>query len=425
MSEIKFSTYFSLGGFEVVANKTEWGMAVCRDFSYFFRKKAQLEEEFGKQLSVLCKQLPNSSQSLFSKSPPALEKEATTLKAAFLGMQEASSKMATQHLEFAAKIISNICQPIDTFVKTKENEKKTLLNTGQKYTKLFKDAQLNAVKAREQYVKYFKECEECKEAYAKALSESNSAVDQKKAKLQIDKLKERQQLAEKKVEFSVKAYDDAVEKANNTSNIYFNTQLPQLLDQYQELEESRFFTLSAALKCYATIQETCSTTQVEQANLMALSIASANLSNDLKEFVDAFKDSTKRPPLILFHLEKGKDAPKEEKEVKKENEEMEKATENQNMMKEFEKEEKQEEDKKKEEAKKNLDEEVQRKKEELQKRKEQERREKEEREQEEKEQARKTEEDLFNSTTETKSQRQQKATEKKEVLKNLFGDDQL
>ena len=46
------------------------------------------------------------------------------LKAAFLSWQEEGAKIATHHLEFANKVNTDIVKPLESFLKTKEPERR-------------------------------------------------------------------------------------------------------------------------------------------------------------------------------------------------------------------------------------------------------------------------------------------------------------
>lgn len=162
-------------------------MQVCRDISAFYKKKATIEEGYAKQLIELCKQVPSATGigSLFNRGPPAITKEGTSLKNALLSVQEESAKIAQNHLEFATKINTDVCAPLDTFIRTTEVEKKKLITDGEKFIKTYKDTQANATRARDNYHKVAKEYETAKD---EALKLDSAAASDPKKKPQADKV---------------------------------------------------------------------------------------------------------------------------------------------------------------------------------------------------------------------------------------------
>jgi hypothetical protein len=145
--------------------RLENGLQVCRDVTAFYKKKAGVEEAYAKSLVDLCKQVPSSGGGLgglFARGPPALDKEGASLRGAILSVQEETGKIAAKHLEFATKINTDICAPLDAFTKTKDLEKKKLVADAQKYMKTFKDTQGAALRAKENYHKLGKEFETAK-----------------------------------------------------------------------------------------------------------------------------------------------------------------------------------------------------------------------------------------------------------------------
>lgn len=293
-------------GFDAVNARLENGLQVCRDVVAFYKKKAALEETYAKSLIELCKTVPSAAGGLgglFSRGPPALDKEGTTLKGALLSVQEETGKIAGKHLEFASKINTDVCAPLTAFITTKENEKKKLVADGQKYIKTYKDLQANAIKAKDAYLKLCKEFEAAKDEVLKL--DSAASTDPKK-KPQVDKASARVADLEKKLEASITAYQEAITKANENQATHLSTEMPSILSQFQELEECRFATLLSAVRCYFIFQGTISTFIDEKAKDMQEKIGAAEASVDIKDFIEKSKTNEKKPEPLVFEVHKGK-----------------------------------------------------------------------------------------------------------------------
>lgn len=274
--------------FEAVNARLENGLQVCRDVSAFYKKKAALEETYAKGLIELCKQVPSAGGlgGLFARGPPALDKEGATLRGAILSVQEETGKIATKHLDFANKINTDVCAPLELFIKSKEAEKKKLVADAQRYLKNYKDTQAAAVRARDNYHKLSKEFETAKDELLKL--DSAAASDPKK-KPQVDKAAARVTDLENRLDAAIKAYQEAITKANETQATYFSTELPTVLSQLQEMDESRFATLSSAVQCYYIHQGTISAFIDEKSKDMSKHLDAANSDADLKDFIDKTK----------------------------------------------------------------------------------------------------------------------------------------
>jgi len=272
-------------GFDVVCTKSENGIQICRDYCDFFKKRAQIEEEYAKKLISLYKTVPGSG--IFSKAPP-ITKETKTLREALTGILEKGIKGAEQHQDLANKT-NDMCKNLDNWVKNKDTDRKKVIMEGQKHNKSVMDAKANVLRAKDFYERSMKELDQAKEALMKAEKDEVNQPENKK--LQPITKKAAQKTAEmndkaKKLEV---AYQQSVTKTNEEIETYKKERMPIVLDQLQKWEQDRWNTLLTSIRTFKTIQEAIPPILENYTKEIGTLVEAANIDEDFKEFIDANK----------------------------------------------------------------------------------------------------------------------------------------
>jgi len=295
---VKFATEL-WDGFEHISAKTELGLTVLKDVTEFIKKRALLEAEYGKKLQDLCKTVPGAG--LFSKAT-AIDKESKTLRAAFLSWQESGTKIASHHLEFANKINSDVVKPLETFIKTKEPERKKAIAEGQKRTKVYLDTKANLDKAKDVYLKAMKEAELATEAHEKAKSELESGPEPKKKQLTENEKRANQKATQltEKGEQAKAAYQKAVDTANDVAKETYGTHLPPVIDALQQLEEERYAQAKTILETFHREFRNVPDLLVERADELSKALESLDVDADFSEFAEAHKSPISEPEVFKF-----------------------------------------------------------------------------------------------------------------------------
>jgi len=287
-------------GFDILNAKSEQGVQVVKDIAEFLKKRALLEAEYAKGLAALCKVAPGSGGGLFSKGPPAVEKETKSLKAALLSIQEEGSRAATGHQDFANKVLNDVVKPLETFLKAKENDRKKITTEGQKRVKAVHEAKAAVEKAKETYQRATKEAELATEAHVKANNELSASPDNKK--LQEAEKRAGQKVAplNDKAKATEAPYQKAVDTANDVITKTFGEHLPPLIDSIQQLEEERYAQLRTVLQEYLSAQRAIPTNLEDRCQDIEKSVSAIDIDADLTEFVDAHKSAATEPEKIKF-----------------------------------------------------------------------------------------------------------------------------
>jgi len=265
----------------------------------FIKKRVALEAEYAKKLQELCKAVPGSG--LFSKSAP-IDKESKTLKAAFLSWQEEGAKIAVHHLDFANKVNTDIVKPLETFIKTKEPERKKSIVEGQKRLKVYIDAKGNLDKSKDVYLKTMKEAEQATEAHEKAKTDLENGSEAKKKQLGDNEKRAGQKATQltEKGKATETAYQKAVDTANDVAKETFGTHLPPVLDALQALEEERYNQSKFVLELFHKEFRALPDQLIERADELAKALEALSVETDLEEFVNEKKGPNTEPEVFRF-----------------------------------------------------------------------------------------------------------------------------
>jgi len=226
-------------GFEHLNAKTDLGLQVFRDVADFAKKRALLENEYGKKLQELCKTSPGAG--LFSKTT-AIDKESTTVRNALKSWQEQGTKQANHHIDFANKINNDIVKPLEAFVKGKDPERKKIIADGQKRLAAYAASKKAHDQAKAAYLAASKEAEAAAEAHEKSKADLESAPEAKKKQFGENEKRAAQKETQTadKAKAAEAAYQKAVDALNDLSKETYGTHLPPILEALQKLEEERY-----------------------------------------------------------------------------------------------------------------------------------------------------------------------------------------
>lgn len=286
-------------GFEHLSVKTDQGLTVIKDITDFIKKRAALEADYGKRLQDLCKTVPGSG--LFSKQAP-IEKEAKTLRGAFLAWQEEGTKIAYHHIEFSNKINNDIVKPLEAFVKSKEPERRKTVAEGQKRTAAYTTAKTNVDKAKAAYIAASKEAEAATEAHEKVKADLEAAPEAKKKQLGENEKRVQQRTTQltDKAKAAEAAYQKAVDTANEVSKETYGTHLPPVIEALQQLEEERYTASKAVIEAFHREFRVLPDQLIQRADELSKALEALDVEADLVEYAEAHKSATSEPEIFKF-----------------------------------------------------------------------------------------------------------------------------
>lgn len=318
--------------FDKLAAKSDVSTQSIKDYIEFFRKRAEIEAGYAKQLAQHYKTTPGSS--MFAAKDLPVTKEPKTLKDATSAVAEKGAAIAEAHQEVANKITSEIVKVLENWIKTKDAERKKVIGEGMKLIKSLVDAKANAAKNRAAYEKLMKDSDAAKDALIKAEKDEIAQPDNKKLQAVTKKATEAYQGLIAKGKTAETAYKTSVEKTNEELASFKSDKMPATLQQFQTWEQERWSALLAAVTSFKTIEETLPSTFEKYVTELQTLIDDTKLDSDLQEIVTACKNAKEEESIEFVQFkskhEDDNSKPKEAekpKEEKKEEAKEEKAAE--------------------------------------------------------------------------------------------------
>lgn len=290
-------------GFDAVVQKSEVGTQVVRDISEFLKKRAELEQEYGKKLAALCKVPPGVG--FFAKEAP-VNKETKTVRASIISVQEEGARIANVHLEFSSKILTEVVKPLEAFIKAKDNERKKHIVEGQKKSKALADAKAAVERTRDVYSKSGKEADAAVEAHEKAQKDLFGDPENKKFKENEKRAVQKVQPSTDKHKAAEAAYQKAVDAANEIQGKSFSEHLPPILDGLQTFEEERFEQLRTSIGEFLKLQKFVPQAIDQSCDELAKQVDSLDHEGDTAEFIKTHESTTREPvPFVFLHYKEG------------------------------------------------------------------------------------------------------------------------
>ncbi|EMD45504.1 Hypothetical protein EHI5A_061680 [Entamoeba histolytica KU27] len=258
--------------FPAVSTKMENIVILTKAYIAYFKERASLENEYGKGIHT--QSTVPMKTSLFNKENP-VDKTESTLKAMLETINSESEKIGQKHLETASKILNEIVKPLEALVKDIEVGKKKLINDTNK--------SINSHNA------LVTAAEKAKVNYKKAVTEHKNAVEagktlegpaQEKNNIKIGQL-------DAKVKKLEADYRAAVDKANTTREVLYQTELPEVLKGCQELISKHYETFKAVLDQFVVTHIELSTIIADVSQRLRGNMEHVSYEADLEEFIKA------------------------------------------------------------------------------------------------------------------------------------------
>lgn len=227
--------------YENISCHTHKGIEFLDKFGSFVKERCAIETEYASKLRRLVK------NHQFKKKDEE-DQQFTYLKAFMMMLQEITD-LAGQHEVIAENMMGVIVKQIAILVKEMKEERKRILNEGQKHQTTLGGSLAQLDKAKKSYEKAFKEAEKAQENFLRVDADLNlSRAEVEKAKL--SSTAKSQMCEESKTE-----YAKYLQLANEHQRLHFNELLPMVFQRFQAMEERRIACLKDFIRETAVIQQ--------------------------------------------------------------------------------------------------------------------------------------------------------------------------
>lgn len=275
-----------LDGFDVLYRRTEGVLKVSQDMATFFKKLAIIEADHAKLLSRLAS---NYGQKKLLSNPHI----DGTVRDSWVVIIKSVDTIGTKLETYAHSLMKEVSMEMSDFVKDKENHRKKLTNDGQKLTKEMKAQLETLTKVRGNYIKASKDSE----AAMVSLNREQSGANQAK---KISQLQSKASQAAEKAAASDQEYKDVLKQTNSKQQDFYHTEMPNLLNEFQQFEEERITFTKTLLSRYGSLITEIPPVMEESASNTSQSANKIDHAFDVDKFIDENKTGVTPPPPMEY-----------------------------------------------------------------------------------------------------------------------------
>lgn len=275
-----------LDGFDVLYKRTEGSLKVSSDMGTFFKKLAIIEADHAKLLVKL-------SANYGTKKLLANPHVDGTVREAWATIFRCVDTVAAKQENFAHSLMKEVSLALSDFVKEREVVRKKLTADGQKLTKDMKSQIETLSKVRGNYMKASKDSEGAMVAVNKEVSGSNQPK-------KVAQLQQKASQAAEKAATSDQEYKDVLKTTNTKQQDYYHSEMPHLLNEFQQFEEERINFTKNMLSKYANLLLELPPVYLQTSEDVSKEAGKMDASLDVNRFTNENKTGITPPPPIEY-----------------------------------------------------------------------------------------------------------------------------
>ncbi|ORX50194.1 RhoGAP-domain-containing protein [Hesseltinella vesiculosa] len=232
-------------GFQCLSDKVKEDMQAAKDASLFLKKRAAIEEEYGKQMAKLAQSMSES----FDKSHP----RSGTYGDAWISMLKVHETIGEQRIKFSNSILE-VAEDLQLLHKDTERGRKQVKDTGTRFEKALVDADANLEKLK---LKYDSQNEDWERTVMQKNNDplhvpKKGIFKNSKTPAQLSRLEEE---ARYKVTLADKNYRQQLQSTNASRQEYYQAHLPKILTDLKAIDDECCVALRYQLARYSYIYE--------------------------------------------------------------------------------------------------------------------------------------------------------------------------
>ncbi|XP_040000883.1 cdc42-interacting protein 4 homolog [Xiphias gladius] len=273
--------------YDVIDKQTQSGLDLVERYIKFVKERTEIEQSYAKQLRSLTKK--------YAKRGSKEEQDCKfSNHASFQEILNELNDYAGQRELIAENMMTGICVELTKYLQELKHERKTHLS--------------DAKKAQQTLESSFKHLESTKKRFAKEWAEADKATQQAEktesdlyaTRLDVEKAKQHAHARTHTAEECRNDYAAQLQKYNKEQNLFYYSEIPQIFNKLQEMDERRIRRLAEGY---------CQFSDIEKKVLPIISkclegISAAGAKIDEKEdsilFIEQHKSGFERPGDLEF-----------------------------------------------------------------------------------------------------------------------------
>ncbi|KAF7663444.1 hypothetical protein LDENG_00209740 [Lucifuga dentata] len=273
--------------YDVIDKHTQSGLDLVERYIKFVKERTEIEQYYAKQLRSLTKK--------YAKRGSKEEQECKfSNHASFQEILNELNDYAGQRELIAENMMTGICVELTKFMQDLKHERKTHLS--------------DAKKAQQNLESSFKHHESTKKRFAKEWAEAEKATQQAEktendlnaTKLDVEKAKQHAHARTHTAEECRNDYAAQLQKYNKEQNFLYYTEIPQIFNKLQDMDERRIRQLAEGYCQFSEIEK--KVMPIISKCLEGISTAGAKINEkqDSELFIEQHKSGFERPCDVEF-----------------------------------------------------------------------------------------------------------------------------
>uniref|UniRef100_A0A8C3TA41 Formin binding protein 1 n=1 Tax=Chelydra serpentina TaxID=8475 RepID=A0A8C3TA41_CHESE len=274
--------------FDNLEKHTQWGIDILEKYIKFVKERTEIEISYAKQLRNLSKKYQPKKNSKEEE-----EYKYTSCKA-FLTTLNEMNDYAGQHEVVSENMTSQITAELTRFVQELKQERKSHFHDGRKAQQYIENfwKQLEASKRRFE--------RDCKEADRAQQYFEKMDADINVTKADVEKARQQAQIRHQMADDSKGEYSSILQKFNHEQREHYHTQIPNIFQKIQEMEERRIVRIGECMKTYAEVDRQVIPIIGKCLDGITKAAESIDQKNDSQLVIEAFKSGFEPPGDIDF-----------------------------------------------------------------------------------------------------------------------------
>ncbi|XP_047736513.1 formin-binding protein 1-like isoform X3 [Hyalella azteca] len=216
--------YESKDQWDSVSSHSQKGIDFLETYGRFVKERSTIEADYAKSLRKLVKTfLPKKKE----------DSEKFTVLVAFRDSIKETGDMAGQHELIAEDLNQHIVSRVHDLIKELKEERKKNLAEGARLQQQLSTSHQQLEKAKKNYEKAFREAEKAQDNYQRADADLNLS------RAEVEKTKMSLSIKSQNSEDHKNEYANQLQKTNALQNEHYNSLLPGVMQNFQELDMKR------------------------------------------------------------------------------------------------------------------------------------------------------------------------------------------
>ncbi|XP_035253471.1 cdc42-interacting protein 4 homolog isoform X2 [Anguilla rostrata] len=274
--------------YDVIEKHTQSGLDLVEKYVKFVKERTEVEQNYAKQLRNLTKKY----------SPKRGSKEEQecrfTSHQSFLDILNEVNDYAGQREVIAENMILNICLELSKYLQDLKQERKTYLSDAKKAQQNLESSYKQLESSKKRFEREWREAEKANQNAEKADQDINATkADVEKAKMQAHM---RTHMAEE----CKNDYAAQLQKYNQEQSQFYFTEMPQILNKLQDMDERRVEKLGQGYVSFAETEKHVTPIISKCLEGVAKAGASTNGRTDSLALIEQHKSGFERPGDLEF-----------------------------------------------------------------------------------------------------------------------------